>query len=196
MRVPVGGYLKGSAVYHCKAASTLRTRRFENCLSGQSSTRTDLRTSILLRRPGLFLEHEHLLACQVYNKSHIRRRILIPFGKAIVREGTDVTTDILRALQRSLKWRSVLEKTGISVELFALARAIRLGSGHQLQRRKPQRGVVVAHEDPISRLRREIAALNADELFEYPSDAPVKRVGATDTFLSLMRRRFYIPAAD
>ena len=44
--------------------------------------------------------------------------------------------------------------------------------------------VIVAHEDSVSwGYGAEIAARIADELFEY-LEAPVKRVGATDTFVA------------
>ena len=44
--------------------------------------------------------------------------------------------------------------------------------------------VIVAHEDPLSYgYGAEIAARIGDELFEY-LDAPVKRIGATDTFVA------------
>jgi 2-oxoisovalerate dehydrogenase E1 component len=125
---------------------------------------------------------------------------LIPFGKAkIVREGTDVTIVTYGALvQRSFEAAKRLEKQGISVELIDLRSLVPYDWERVAESIKKTNRVVVAHEDPISYgYGAEIAARIADELFEY-LDAPVKRVGATDTFVAYAPQveDFILPQID
>ena len=148
-----------------------------------------LRTAIRCDDPVLFLEHKHLYR-QTYNRSpYPGDNYMVPFGKASrVREGGDVVIFTYGALvERSKRAAKALAEQGIEAEIWDLRTLQPYDWDAIAEATKRVNRVVVAYEDNRSwGWGAEISARIADELFEY-LDAPVKRVGALDTFVGYAR---------
>jgi 2-oxoisovalerate dehydrogenase E1 component len=189
IRVPIGGYLTGGAMWHSQCGESIFAHIPGLLIAFPSRARDVaglLRYAFRCEDPVLFLEHKHLLRQPYTRDPFPPADYVVPFGHGEVRRpGDDLTIVTWGAtVQKSLLAAEALAAEGASVEVIDLRTIVPWDKELVAESVRRTSRVVVVHEDVLTcGFGAEIAAWIADELF-VELDAPVRRVAATNTHVA------------
>ena len=187
LRVPIGGYLAGGAIWHSQSGESIFAH-VPGLTVVMPSRAADavglLRTAFQAEDPIMFLEHKHLLRQPYTRDPFPSRDFQIPFGKGrVVRDGDELVIVTWGAtVQKSRLAAEHLEREeGVSVGIVDLRSIVPWDRELVAEQVSRTSRILVVHEDVLTAgFGAEVAAWVAEHSFS-DLDAPVVRVAAADT---------------
>jgi 2-oxoisovalerate dehydrogenase E1 component len=190
IRVPIGGYLTGGAIWHSQCGESIFAHIPGIIVLMPSRARDAvglLRTAFQCSDPVLFLEHKHLLRQPYTRDPFPSKGFQIPLGRAaVVQPGTDLTIVTYGAtVEKSRQAAATLAaEQGASVEILDLRSLVPWDRERVAESVARTGRVMVVHEDTYTcGFGAEVAAWVGEHCFG-DLDAPVRRVAATDTLVA------------
>ncbi|MGC8511745.1 MAG: alpha-ketoacid dehydrogenase subunit alpha/beta [Acidimicrobiales bacterium] len=187
IRVPIGGYLSGGAIWHSQSGESIfaHVPGLTVVMPSRASDAVGLlRSALAAEDPVLFLEHKHLLR-QSYTKTvYPPPGYKVGFGRARVAEdGHDLTVVTWGAtVEKSLQ--AVRSLDHVSARVLDLRSIVPWDKELVAESVALSGRVLVVHEDVLTcGFGAEVAAWIGENCFA-DLDAPVMRVGAADTHVA------------